>query len=280
MLLPALAFFGYFLVYPILFNIYVSFFDWSGLGPVTNFVGLRNYERLLTDHNLRRALFNTFLWVVGMVTVPVALGMAIALMVDGVRGEVFFKSIFFLPYTISFVAIGVMWKWMYYPDYGVVNSILRHLGLGGLARAWLGIPRVNSFAMMAALAWLLTGFAMVIFLAGLRSIPTEIIEAATLDGLSGWKLFRHILFPLLTPFTTLVGAMVLLNTLKVFDVIYVMTGGGPFFSSETIAVTMYRETFLTFRFGYGAAIANFLFVLVVICTIFAIRQGFKREVKY
>ena len=280
-LIPALAFFSVFLAFPIAFNVYVSFFKWKGLGQPTDFIGVGNYAFFLQDPDALRSIQNTLIWVAGMVSAPVVLGLLIAVLVDArVKGEVLFKSIFFLPYTISAVATGVLWEWMYYPSYGALNTILRGLGLEFLARPWLASPPTNTLAMMAALGWSQVGFSMVIFLAGLRSISPELVEASKVDGLSSWQTFRHVAFPLLTPFTTVVVAMSLLNTLKVFDIIFVMTGGGPYFSSETLAVTMYRVTFQTFGFGYGSAVANVLFLIVVVVTVLFIRAMFRQEIRY
>lgn len=265
---------------PVVFNLYISFFDWNGTGMPTQFVGLENYVQIFTNSTLLTSVFNTLLWTVVMVTIPPAIGLGTALLIDDLLGERIFKTAFFLPKAISFVAIGIMWTLMYNFEFGVLNSVLRLVGLGEMARAWLGIPTVNTFAMMAAQGWLFAATAMLIYLAGLRSIPTELYEAAEIDGLSRAQTFRHVTFPLLRPFTTLVVATILFNVLKVFDIIWVMTAGGPYFTSETLAVTMYRLAFSQFQFGLGAAVANVLTVLIVVVTVAYIRYNIKREVSY
>lgn len=265
---------------PVIFNVYISFFSWSGTGWPTEFVGMANYVTIFTDQSLIRSVANTAIWTIGMVTVPPAIGLGTALLIDDLAGERIFKTAFFLPKTISFVAIGIMWTLMYNNQFGVVNSILRAVGLGGLARAWLGVPTVNTFAMMIAQGWLFSATAMLVYLAGLRSIPTELYEAAEIDGLSRAQQFRHVTLPLLRPFTTFIVATILFNVLKIFDIIWVMTRGGPFLSSETLAVSMYRISFSQFQFGLGAAVANVLTILIVGVTVLYIQYNIKREVDY
>lgn len=263
---------------PVVFNIYISFFDWNGTGMPTQFVGLENYVQIFTNHTLLTSVFNTLLWTAFMITIPPAIGLGTALLIDDLLGERIFKTAFFLPKAISFVAIGIMWTLMYNFEFGVVNSVLRLVGLGEHAQAWLGIPTVNTFAMMAAQGWLFSATAMLIYLAGLRSIPNELYEAAHIDGLSRAQTFRHVTLPLLRPFTTLVVATILFNVLKVFDIIWVMTAGGPYFTSETLAVTMYRLAFSQFQFGLGAAVANVLTLLIVVVTVGYIQYNIRREV--
>lgn len=265
---------------PVLFNVYISFFSWSGTGWPTQFVGLANYETFFTDDSLIRSLVNTTIWTVGMVTVPPIIGLGTALLIDDIYGERIFKTAFFLPKTISFVAIGIMWTLMYNNDFGIVNTFLRTVGFGEFTQAWLGVPTVNTFAMMVAQGWLFSATAMLVYLAGLRSIPTELYEAARVDGLSRAQEFRYVTLPLLRPFTTFIVATILFNVLKIFDIIWVMTRGGPFLTSETLAVSMYRVSFTQFQFGLGAAIANVLTILIVVITVLYIRYNIKREVDY
>jgi ABC-type sugar transport system permease subunit len=169
---------------------------------------------------------------------------------------------------------------MYDPDYGVINNILRQLALGNLAVAWLGTPSINTVMMNIAYMWSTIGFPVVIFSAGLRSIPKDIINAAKIDGASGWHLFRHVTFPLLTPFTIVVFAMTILNSLKIFDLVFIMTSGGPFRSSETLAFTMYYEAFTLRSYSRGAAMGTVLFLIVTIITVVYLNYMFKREIKY
>lgn len=263
---------------PIIFNIYVSFFQWNGTGWPEQFIGLENYLLFFSSQNLVNSVINTVMWTVAMVVIPPIVGLGLALLIDDVTGESLFKTLFFLPYAISFVAVGIMWQLIYNGDFGVLNMILQTIGFGQYAQPWLGVPQLNTFAMMVAQAWLFSGFAMVIYLAGLRSIPAHLIEATRIDGMSRVQRFRHLTLPTLRPFTTLVIATILFNVLKIFGIIYVMTGGGPFYSSETLAVTMYRLAFSQYRFGAGAAVANILTLLIIIVTVIYIRYNIAREV--
>jgi ABC-type sugar transport system permease subunit len=265
---------------PVLFNTYISFFQWNGTGWPEQFVGLSNYLFIFQDSTILRSVINTTAWTVTMVIVPPAVGLGLALLINNLSFESLFKTVFFLPYAISFVAIGIMWQLMYDGDFGVINELLRLIGLGELARAWMGVPWVNTFAMMVAQGWLFAAFAMVVYLAGLQSIPEELTEAAKIDGLSRVQKFRYVTFPMLRPFTTLVVATILFRVLKIFDIIWVMSRGGPFNSSETLAVSMYRIAFSQFNFGRGSAVANVLTVLIVIVTVIYIRYNIKREVEY
>jgi ABC-type sugar transport system permease subunit len=279
---PTLTFFFFVLLYPIISNLYLSFTSWPGpwgLGT-TEFVGLRNYINIFTNPVALKSIKNTFIWVVFQITVPVFLGLFIAIIVDGKKGETIFKSIFFAPFALSGVIVGFIWVIMYDPDYGVINNILRQLALGNLAVAWLGTPSINTVMMNIAYMWSTIGFPVVIFSAGLRSIPKDIINAAKIDGASGWHLFRHVTFPLLTPFTIVVFAMTILNSLKIFDLVFIMTSGGPFRSSETLAFTMYYEAFTLRSYSRGAAMGTVLFLIVTIITVVYLNYMFKREIKY
>lgn len=253
--------------FPIVFNLYISFFAWNGTGWPSVFVGLDHYTAVFTSQTLLHAFYNTILWLVVMLTVPVAVGLGIALLINNIIGRSLFRPLFFLPYTVSFVAIGIMWKLMYNSNFGLVNIFLESVGLEGMTRAWLGTPGLNTYAMMVAQGWLFSALAMVVYLAGLQSIPAYLYEAAEIDGLSRVQQFRYITFPMLGPFTTVILVVIMFNVFKIFDIIWVMTGGGPFMSSETLAVSMYRVAFNQISFGKGAAIANVLFFLTAIVTI-------------
>jgi ABC-type sugar transport system permease subunit len=260
-LLPAVLLVGVFLIWPFLRTTYQSFTDYSGLGEA-RFVGLENYISFVQDPILIRSLSNTLLWVVGSLLLPVGLGLFVATISFDLSGGAVYRVPFLLPYALSGTAIGVVWEFMLQSD-GAINAMLKALGLGALSQAWLLSPPLNTLSMIVAATWQSTGVAVILFLVGLQTIPREPIEAARIDGAEGWTLFRHITLPLLRPMTIVVVGITLVNSLKTFDIIWVMTQGGPSRSSETLAVTMYRETFLLFRYGYGSAIAVVLSVIVL-----------------
>jgi multiple sugar transport system permease protein len=277
-ILPAFLQVVVLLLVPMLQNIYYSFFDWDGIArPV--FSGLANYTRLLGDRDFLVSLRNTVLWVGFTLAFPVLGGLLVAVFVDGVRLERFFNSLFFIPLTISFVATGIIWTYMFGKELGVLNNLFALLGLP-LKPSWLtGVP-LNTFSMLIAWTWQQLGTNMVMFLMGLGTIPKEPIEASIIDGATRFETFRHIKLPMLRPITTVVITMAMVNSFKAFDIIYVMTRGGPYHSSETLAVTMFRETFTMFKMGYGSAISMFLSVVVIGVSALYIRQMAKKDLLY
>jgi multiple sugar transport system permease protein len=256
-------------------NIYYSFFDWNGLGePV--FIGFNNYINIFLDKAFILSSLNTLIWVVFTLVVPVMGGLLIAVFIKGLILENIIKSIFYIPLTISFVATGIIWTYMFGREMGVVNNFLALIGVN-LKFSWLTQVPLNTIALLIAWTWQQLGMNMVLFLMGLTSIPTEQIEASVIDGANKWQTFIHITLPMLRPVTTIVITMAMVNSLKVFDIIYVMTRGGPYRSSETLAVTMFRETFTVSKMGYGAAIAVILSVIVISISSIYIRRMTRRD---
>jgi ABC-type sugar transport system permease subunit len=260
-LLPAVALVGVFLVLPFLWTAYWSITNYGGLGA-PHFAGLSNYLTLLQDPVLVTSFVNTFLWTVGSLLLPVGVGLLVAVLTFELIGGALYRLPFLLPYALSGAVVGVLWSFVLRDD-GAFNVMLRAMGLEELTRSWLLSPPWNTLAMILAHTWQATGVSVVLFLVGLQAIPRDPIEAARIDGATGWTLFRYITWPLLRPMTVVVIGISLVNSLKTFDVIWVMTQGGPYRSSETLAVTMYRETFVEFKYGYGAAIAVVLSVIVL-----------------
>ncbi|HJX40870.1 MAG TPA: sugar ABC transporter permease [Anaerolineales bacterium] len=277
-ILPAFALVVVLLLVPMVQNIYYSFFDWDGIGqPV--FEGFGNYTRLLADRDFLISIRNTVLWVAFTLVFPVMGGLLVAVFVDGVRFERFFKAVFFVPLTISFVATGIIWSYMFSKELGVLNGLFEALGLSWRPSWLTGVP-LNTFSMLIAWTWQQLGTNMVMFLMGLGTIPKEPIEAAIIDGANRFETFRHVKLPMLRPITTVVITMAMVNSFKAFDIIYVMTRGGPYHSSETLAVTMFRETFTLFRMGYGSAISVFLSIVVIAVSALYIKRMAKRDLLY
>lgn len=260
-LLPAVALVTVFLVLPFVWTAYWSFTTYGGLGA-PQFAGLANYLTLLQDPVLVTSFVNTFLWTVGSLLLPVGVGLLVAVLTFELIGGALYRLPFLLPYALSGAVVGVLWSFVLRDD-GAFNVMLRAMGLEELTRSWLLSPPWNTLAMILAHTWQATGVSVVLFLVGLQAIPRDPIEAARIDGATGWTLFRFITWPLLRPMTVVVIGISLVNSLKTFDVIWVMTQGGPYRSSETLAVTMYRETFVEFKYGYGAAIAVVLSLIVL-----------------
>ncbi len=265
-LIPALLFVSVLLLYPFARSAYLSFTDYKGIGT-PQWVGLENYRDLLNDPVLSRTLTNTMLWVIGTLILPVGLGLLIAVLSWNAKAGSIFRLPFLLPYALSGTAIATVWQFMLVRD-GAINSVLDAVGLSSLARPWLLSPPLNTWSMIVASTWQAVGVSVLLFIIGLQVIPPEPIQAARLDGAEGWRLFRDMTLPMLAPMTIVVVGISLVNSLKTFDVVWIMTQGGPYRSSETLAVMMYRETFVLFRFGYGAAIAVLLSLIVFAVSIF------------
>lgn len=260
-LLPAVALVGGLLLWPFVRTLYLSFTDYDGSASAT-WVGIENYDRLINDRVLGDAMLNTLYWVIGTLLLPVGIGLLIAVLSFNARGASVFRLPFLIPYALSGTAIGVMWEFMLRSN-GAFNSVLEAIGLESLQRRWLLDTPLNTWSMIIASTWQSVGVSVLLFLIGLQTIPKDPIEAARLDGAEGFTLFRTMTFPLVRPMTIVVVGISLVNSLKTFDIIWVMTQGGPYRSSETLAVMMYRETFLLFRHGYGSAIAVLLSVIVL-----------------
>ncbi len=274
-LLPAALMVGGFLLYPAVYTLYISLTNWNGL-EAPKFIGLQNYVQFLQDPVFQTSLTNTVIWVVGTILFPVLWGLGMSLLITRMRFEAAFKTIFYLPYAISATSTSVIWAFMLSPN-GFINTVLHLVGLDTVARSWLISPPWNTVAMLMAYTWQTAGTNMVLFSVGLQALPTDPIEAARIDGANGWQTFIHVIFPLLRPITTVVITLAVVNSFKVFDLIWVMTQGGPYRSSETLVVTMYRESFVLFNLGKGAAIASLLSLIVFAFSAIYLRQMFRRN---
>jgi len=261
-LLPALAFLFVFLIYPTIGTIIRSFRDKLD----STFVGLANYQQFASSDVTLTALRNNLLWVIFLTFFCVGVGMLIAILVDRVRYESFAKGVIFLPLAISAVAAGVIWKFMFdyqppgQPQTGTMNAFIGLLGIAPVP--WLQVDTfaLNTFALIGVMAWMWTGFAMVIISASLKSISAELLEAARVDGANEWQVFRGIVFPLLLPTIAVVSTTMIITALKAFDVVYTMTGGN--FNTDVVANLMYKQ--ISFGdFGFASAIAVVLLLAII-----------------
>ncbi|MFC9530643.1 MULTISPECIES: carbohydrate ABC transporter permease [unclassified Streptomyces] len=258
--LPALLLVGVLLVYPFFRSVYGSLFEDNGF--TSHYTGLDNYVRLAEDPIFGRSLLNTVMWVAGTLLLPVVAGLAIAVATHRMRFGRIAQLVVVLPCAISGAATAVLWKFILTSE-GSLNQVLQGLGLDSLVRPWLLEWPQNTLSMIVASTWQATGLNVVLFAIGLSAIPRETVEAAELDGATGWRMFRHITLPQLRSVSVVVIGMAIVNSLKAFDMIWVLTQGGPARSSETLALTMYRESFRLFHVGYGSAVALVLSVIVV-----------------
>jgi alpha-glucoside transport system permease protein len=280
-LFPALFLLAGLVLYPLIYTIVYSFGDTNARLQITRWVGFDNYKTLFTDDKEfldldifppTGALINNFKWVVLYTSVSLALGLLIAVLAARVRYESIVKAVIFIPMAISATAVAIIWKFVYDPDpnVGSLNAVISHVGADSIA--WYGRADVVNYALIFAYVWASTGFAMVVLSAALKGISEEVIEAARTDGASEWDIFRRIQLPLLSLPIAVVTVWLLINVIKVFDIIYVMTGGGPGAASEVIAFTMYDQTFQNGEAGYGAAVAVVMLVLIIPIMAFNIRR--------
>ena len=265
---PFLLVFLLFLAGPILASLVLSLTDF-GLRDLrnplgTDFIGLANYQALLEDPKFRKALFNTAYFVIVGVPLTLVLGLGAALALD--RGIRHFRTVFrvgyYLPVVTSIVAIAVVWRFLLNPDQGLLNMLLAQVGIDG--PSWLGDPTLAMPSIIAMAAWRNLGFAMIVFLAGLQTIPVQLYEAAAIDGASRWQGFRHVTLPLLRPTVLFLVVITTIGYLQLFEEPFVMTEGGPVDQTLSISMYMYQQGFDFFNQGYAAAIAWILFILVAI----------------
>ncbi|MFI7614912.1 carbohydrate ABC transporter permease [Nonomuraea terrae] len=256
-----------FLVYPAVSSLWFSFTDWDGLSPAYNIVGLDNYARMLEDPVVLTAGRNNLIWSLVTIVFPVTIGLALALLLNGkVRAKPVLRLIFYAPGVLPLVSIASIWGWLYNPQYGAINSFLSLIGLGDLAQPWLGQDSTALWAVMVPAVWLRTGFPMLLYIAALQSIPAELYEAARVDGASRWRQFWHVTMPSLRSAHYIVLALSLIDSFKVFDMIYAMTYGGPGTATQVMGTWMYANVFQYYQAGYGTAIA-------VVITLIAIAVG-------
>lgn len=244
-----------FVMVPLMDLLLLSFQKWDGLGP-RSFVGARNFDDVLTDPRFWAALRNNVLFSVGTVVGTITLGFGLALAIDRrVTGWRAYKVIYFLPVMISMAVVAVLFSAVLEPNFGLVNSGLRAIGLGDFAKVWLGDPALAMPVIMLVWTWQYTGLAMIYLLAAMESIPQSLHDAATVDGVSELQRVRYVVLPLIRGVLTTVVLLQLVFSLKVFDIAWVMTKGGPGFATEVWAILMYRAGFIDGRFGYAAAVA-------------------------
>ena len=277
-LLPAIILFCGILILPIIMSLFYSFFDWNGIGDMT-YIGLTNYVELFTSNSIGflKALGNALLLALLSVCLqlPLALGLALVLG-RGIKGERIFLSIFFMPVLISTVVIGQLWLKIYNPDYGILNVMLRAIGLESWTRIWLGLKETALGAVFVPILWQYVGYHMLLLYAGVKSVPKELREAAMLDGATNGQVNRYIVLPYIKPIIKISVIFAVTGSLKSFDLIYVLTNGGPLHATEVPSTLMINMLFLRNRYGMGSAIAT---LLIILCFVFAliISRVFKEE---
>ena len=272
-----LALYVLWVIGPAFYTVYLSLTDWDGLSK-PRFIGLENFRTLFDDPVFMTSLMNNVKWLAIFIVIPVCLGLALAMILNkNIRGEKFFKASIYSPMILSPAVIGLIWGWMYDPSGGLINTTLTAVGLKSLTAGWLSDPKLVLYCIIAAAAWRHTGYVMVLYLTGLKGIPGSVIEAARVDGASGWKMFWHILLPMLRPSTIIVVVVTIIDSLRAFDMVNMMTQGGPFNSSNVLANFMYLEAFHNYRMGFGAAVAVILFLIMFVFIVIYLREVIKSE---
>jgi len=251
-------------IWPLASSFYYSFTNWNGFSSEYDYVGFENFAKLWTDKLFFNAAVNTVIWMVAAILLPTLLGLVLALLIDSrIPGGSVSKSIFYFPICLSAVVVGQIWIWIYQPDWGLLNTAVNAAVGSDLSFAWLAKPGTALGSVIVAWSWQQTGLSMVIYLAGLTSISEDLLEVCEIEGASIWQRIRIVVIPLLTPATVVVVALSVINSLKGFEILYIMTGGGPFNSSDTLAMHMYNESFKKYLMGYGSAISVVLFLVAL-----------------
>lgn len=279
-LAPACLLLLAYLIYPLIESFRLSLLDWSGLGNSRRFIGLANWRTLISDPLFWHAARNNILLAIFSVLIQLPIAVVLAVLLDKAgRGSRLLKILYFLPLLMSSVALGVLFKNFYDPNFGPLNALFDAVGLGALSQDWLGDPRFALGAVIAVVCWQNIPFYMVLFMAALSSFPQEVNEAARLDGASEVTIFWSLKLPHLQGTFRTAALLAIIGSLRYFDLIYVMTGGGPEGASELMATYMYRTVFASFQLGYGSTIASAMFIIVTIIAAITLSVSRRFETK-
>jgi ABC-type sugar transport system permease subunit len=276
--LPALILYLIFMVYPFFRSIYFSFTSWNGVTTVKEWVGLANYRELIGDDLFWLSLKHTVIWVIVGTIAPIAIGMLLAILLwRRPKGFTLFRTFFFMPQVLSTVVIAIIWNWIYNPIFGILNKALDAVGLKDISRGWIGDPDVALYAVLVAAIWATIGLCFVIFLAGLQNVSKDLLEAATVDGANAWQRFWNVTVPQMASVINVVIALLLIWGFSVFDVIFVMTGGGPANATEVLATYTYKEAFTQNNVGYASTLSVVITVISLIASVTFIRLRERQE---
>ncbi len=278
---PTFLIFTTIIILPIFFSLYYSTLKWDGFSQGV-FVGINNYKNLFMANTdgFPRSVLNSFILAVVSVCIQLPLALFLALVLSrGIKGERFFRTVYFIPVIISTVVIGQLCMKIFDPDYGIVNVILKAIGLGSLQRMWLADPKTALGAVFAAMLWQYVGYHMLLMYASAKSISTDIFEAATIDGASEARIAFSITIPLMKPILRVCVIFAVVGSFKAFDLIFVMTGGGPLHSTDVPTTLMYNTIFNRSQYGYGSAMAIFIIVECLVCTVL-IQKAFGKDIEY
>jgi len=274
---PATILFVTFVFLPLVAAGYYSLFDWNGFGPLVDFVGFDNYAKALGDPLFQGAISHNLFIVVASLVVQLPLSIALALLLNGkIRGRTALRLLVFTPYVLSEAVTAVIWLSLLQP-HGVIDGLLEGAGLGGLVQLWLADQNIVMLTLFAVITWKYIGFGIILFLAGLQGVPDELREAASIDGASGWQTTRLIVIPLLAPTIRIWVFLSIIGSLQLFDLVWIMTLGGPAGASTTMASYLIDRGFRRYEFGFGSAVAIILFAICFVFALFYQRFALRRD---
>lgn len=264
---------------PMFYSVWMSFTNADGISR-QEFIGLANYERLFRDDVFWTSFYNNIRWLVAFITIPIVCGLGLALILNNdLPGTRVFKAGFFSPMVVSSVVIGLVWSWMYQP-YGMINELLAWLGRDGMPIGFLADPDLVTWSIIGAALWRQVGYVMLLYLAGLKNVDQTLVEAARVDGASSFRSFRDIVLPMLQPVTVIIVVISIIDALRSFDLVNIMTRGGPYNQSNVLAQFMYIEAFNNYNMGYGAAIATVLALISIAFIFVYLRRMLRVEMEY
>lgn len=276
---PALVIYLFVIVIPTFYTFYLSLFEWNGVSVDKTFVGIGNYLHLFFEDSVFiKSLKNNIIWTVLSLVVSMGFSLLLAIMLNNkFKGRTLFRAIFYFPFILSNIVVAIIWIWIYNPNMGLINEFLNTLGIEGVE--WLSNPKTALYSVFIASTWQSSGGAMIIFLAGLQTMPQETFDSAKVDGANSFQAFLHITIPLLRETFIIVFATTLFGAMRIFDIIYAMTGGGPAHNTQVLASWMYYVGFNLHDVGSGSAISIILLMLVMIVAIpYILWQGKKSHV--
>lgn len=274
--LPAFIIYAVFALIPIGYNAYLSFFQTDMMSPA-KFVGFKNYINLLHDGTFTSALRNNILMVIGSLIAHLPLALFFGnILFQKIKGSHFFQTVFFMPSVICGVAVGLTWSFVYNSEFGLLNKFLEVVGLGGFKQIWLADKHLTLFCIIIVVMWQFVGYHMIIQIAAMKNIPTSLYEAAGIDGASKWIQFKSITFPLIKPILKIDAVLIITGSLKYYDLVAVMTGGGPNHATELMSTYMFYQGFRTLKYGYSSAIGVIL-LLLCICSVVISNLVFRSE---
>ena len=264
---------------PMFYSVWMSLTNSDGITR-QEFIGLDNYRRLFNDDVFWTSFFNNLKWLIAFITIPIALGLGLAILLNNdLPGTRFFKAGFFSPMVVSSVVIGLVWSWMYQP-YGLINELLSGLGRDGMPIGFLADPDLVTWSIIGAALWRQVGYVMLLYLAGLKNVDKTLVEASRVDGASSFQSFRDIVVPMLQPVTVIIVVISVIDALRSFDLVNIMTRGGPYNQSNVLAQMMYIEAFNNYSMGYGAAIATVLAGISIVFIFAYLRRMLRDEMEY